>query len=127
MPRRGGGAAGQGAGSAPDRTLALDRVRVDPGAEALHHHQGTQIAFIHKGTLTYTVHRGKATTYRGQSDQKPKVVEQIRAGETAKIRTGEWIVEQPSNHHSAANRGKKPVVIYLANLLRKGAPPPVPG
>lgn len=29
------------------------------------------------------------------------------------------MVEQPSDHHRAANKGSKPVVIYLANLLLK--------
>jgi hypothetical protein len=36
-------------------------------------------------------------------------------------------VEQPSDHHHAANHGKDRVVIYLATLLRHGAPPSTPG
>ena len=109
---------------ASQRTLVLSRVVVEPGAElALHHHEGTQVAHIQAGTLTYAVRRGSVAVREGQSDQDPKLVRTIRAGQTARIAPGEWIVEQPSDIHQAANRGSKPVVIYIATLLKKGAPP----
>jgi quercetin dioxygenase-like cupin family protein len=112
---------------APQRTLVLSRVAVPPGAElALHHHLGTQIARIHSGTLTYTVRRGSVAVREGQSDENPPLVRTIRAGQTARIVPGQWIVEQPSDIHQAANRGAEPVVIYIATLLRKGAPPATP-
>jgi len=112
---------------APKRTLVLSRVEVEPGAElALHHHLGTQVAHIESGTLTYTVRRGSAVVRTGESDQNPKMVRTIKAGQTAPIRTGQWIVEQPSDIHEAANRGSSPVVIYLATLLQTGAPPATP-
>jgi quercetin dioxygenase-like cupin family protein len=112
---------------APDRTLVLSRVVVDPGAKlALHHHLGTQVAHIEAGTLTYTVRRGSVVVRKGESDQQPKTVRKIKAGQTGKIRTGQWIVEQPSDIHEAANRGSTPVVIYLATLLETGAPPATP-
>ena len=113
---------------AKDRDLVLSKVAVKPGAElALHHHEGTQIARIAKGTLTYTVVDGKAKVHKGDADTDPKLVRTIKAGETAKIKTGQWIVEQPSNHHMAANNGKEKVVIYLATLLKHGAAPSTPG
>jgi len=109
---------------APQRTLVLSRVEVEPGAQlALHHHLGTQVAHIEAGTLTYTVRRGSAVVKTGESDQNPKLVRTIKAGQTAPIRTGQWIVEQPSDIHEAANRGGSPVVIYLATLLETGADP----
>lgn len=112
---------------APGRTLVLSRVEVEPGAKlALHHHLGTQVARIEAGTLTYTVHRGSAVIKTGESDQSPKVVRTIRAGQSAPIRTGQWIVEQPSDVHEAANLGSRPVVIYLATLLQTGADPSTP-
>jgi quercetin dioxygenase-like cupin family protein len=112
---------------AKGRTLGLSRVVIQPGAElALHHHQGTQIASIRAGVLTYTVHTGQVKVRRGPADD-PQIVKTISAGETGKIKAGQWIVEQPSTHHSAANRGQKPIVIYLATLLRRGAPPSTPG
>lgn len=105
-----------------DRTLVLSRVVVEPGAElALHHHLGTQVARIQSGVLTYTVRRGSVVVRRGESDQEPQVVRTIGAGQTAGIRSGEWIVEQPTAIHQAANHGSTPVVIYLATLLKKGA------
>jgi quercetin dioxygenase-like cupin family protein len=112
---------------APNRTMVLSRVTVDPGAKlALHHHLGTQVAHIEAGTLTYTVRRGSAVVRSGESDQTPRVVRTIEAGQTAGIRSGQWIVEQPSDIHEAANRGKTPVVIYIATLLKTGAPPATP-
>ncbi|HYG97341.1 MAG TPA: hypothetical protein VD741_09580 [Solirubrobacterales bacterium] len=112
---------------APDRTMVLSRVEVEPGAKlALHHHLGTQISHIESGTLTYTVRRGAAVVREGESDQRPRLVRTIAAGETARIRPGQWLVEQPSDIHEAANRGRAPVVIYLATLLKTGAPPATP-
>jgi quercetin dioxygenase-like cupin family protein len=112
---------------APDRTLVLSRVTVEPGAKlALHHHLGTQVAHIEAGTLTYTVKRGSVVVRKGESDLSPKTVRSIKAGQTATIRAGQWIVEQPSDIHQAANRGSTPVVIYLATLLETGAPPATP-
>jgi quercetin dioxygenase-like cupin family protein len=112
---------------APNRTMVLSRVEVEPGAKlALHHHLGTQISHIEAGTLTYTVRRGSAVVREGESDQQPRLVRTIKAGQTARIRPGQWLVEQPSDIHEAANRGGTPVVIYLATLLKTGAPPATP-
>jgi hypothetical protein len=112
---------------APNRTMVLSRVEVDPGAQlALHHHLGTQIAHVEAGTLTYTVRRGSAVVRAGESDQGPRVVRTIKAGQTAPIRSGQWIVEQPSDIHEAANRGATPVVLYIATLLQTGAPSATP-
>jgi quercetin dioxygenase-like cupin family protein len=113
---------------APDRTLGLSRVVIQPGTElALHHHEGTQIARIEHGTLTYTVHTGEVKVRKGDAEADPQFVRTIEAGETARIKSGQWIVEQPSDHHSARNAGDGKVVIYLATLLRHGAPPSTPG
>ncbi|HEX4669227.1 MAG TPA: hypothetical protein VH275_04545 [Solirubrobacterales bacterium] len=112
---------------APNRTMVLSRVEVEPGAKlALHHHLGTQVAHIEAGTLTYTVRRGSVVVRKGESDQDPQTVRTIKAGQTAPIRTGQWIVEQPSDIHEAANRGSDSVVIYLATLLQAGAPAATP-
>jgi quercetin dioxygenase-like cupin family protein len=112
---------------APDRTMVLSRVEVEPGAQlALHHHLGTQVAHIEAGTLTYTVRRGSVVVRKGESDQSPRTVRTIKAGQTGRIRAGQWIVEQPSDVHEAANSGSTPVVIYLATLLKTGAPAATP-
>ena len=107
--------------------MVLSRVTVPPGVRlALHHHLGTQIAHVEAGTLTYTVRRGAAVVREGESDRSPRRVRTIAAGQTARLRPGQWIVEQPSDVHEAANRGKTPVVLYIATLLRTGAPPSTP-
>jgi quercetin dioxygenase-like cupin family protein len=112
---------------APGWTMVLSRVVVEPGARlALHHHLGTQISRVAAGTLTYTVRRGAATVREGDAEKEPRLVQILRAGETAGIRPGQWLVEQPSDVHEAANRGSTPVVIYLSTLLRTGAPPATP-
>ena len=112
---------------APKRTLVLSRVLVEPGAKlALHHHRGTQVARVQSGVLTYTVRKGSAVVSSGESDQDPRTVRTIRAGQTGQIRAGQWLVEQPSDIHQAANNGSAPVVIYLATLLETGAPAATP-
>ena len=112
---------------APNRTMVLSRVIVEPGAElALHHHLGTQISRIASGTLTYTVRQGSAVVREGDAEKDPHLVRAIAAGQTARIKPGQWLVEQPSDIHEAANRGADPVVIYLATLLKSGAPPATP-
>ena len=112
---------------APKRELVLSRVVVPAGAKlALHHHRGTQVARIESGVLTYTVRQGSVVVRRGQSDANPTVVRTIKAGQTGQIKAGEWLVEQPSDIHRAANKGSKSVVIYLATLLEAGAPPATP-
>jgi quercetin dioxygenase-like cupin family protein len=112
---------------APGRTMVLSRVEVEPGAKlALHHHLGTQISRVESGTLTYTVRQGSAVVREGESDQQPRLVRVIKAGQTARVRPGQWLVEQPSDIHEAANRGSAAVVIYLATLLKTGAPPATP-
>ncbi len=112
---------------APGRTMVLSRVVVQPGAKlATHHHLGTQIARVQSGTLHYTVRQGSAIVRKGESDQGPVLVHKIKAGQTAALRSGQWIVEQPSDVHEAANRGATPVVLYLATLLQDGATPSTP-
>jgi len=108
------------------RTLGLSRVIIPAGGTiALHHHQGTQVAYIQSGVLTYSVRSGSVTVRTGPADN-PRIVRRIPAGRTGKIAAGQWIVEQPSTVHRAANKGKKKIVIYLATLLKTGAPPSTP-
>lgn len=112
---------------ASKRTMVLSRVVVNPGAKlALHRHRGTQISRVVAGTLTYTVERGSAVVRAGEADQDPRLVRKLTAGQTGQVRPGQWLVEQPSDIHRAANRGSVPVVIYLATLLEAGAPPSTP-
>jgi quercetin dioxygenase-like cupin family protein len=111
---------------APGRTMVLSKVTVPPGAKlAVHHHLGTQISRVTAGTLTYTVRSGQAELFEGESEE-PTPVRTITAGQTARITAGQWLVEQPSDIHQAANRGSAPVVIYLATLLKDGAAPSTP-
>lgn len=108
---------------AKGRALGLSRVVIQPGAKIpLHYHKGTQVSYIQSGTLTYTVHTGSVRVMTGPGDDG-KLVRRIKAGQTGKIRAGQWIKEVPSEQHRANNFGKKRIVIYLANLLRKNAKP----
>lgn len=112
---------------APNRTMVLSKVVVQPGAKlALHHHLGTQISRVAAGTLTYTVRKGSAAVREGDAEKEPLLVRTIKAGQTARIHPGQWLVEQPSDIHEAANRGGTSVVIYLSTLLKTGAPPATP-
>lgn len=112
---------------APHRTMVLSKVVIEPGAKlALHHHLGTQISRVVSGTLTYTVRKGSAVLSEGDAGNDPRLVRRIAAGQTARIKPGQWLVEQPSDIHEAANRGSTPVVIYLSTLLKSGSPPATP-
>jgi quercetin dioxygenase-like cupin family protein len=111
---------------AKGKTLGLSRVTIPPGGTiALHHHEGTQVAYIQSGVLTYTVKSGSVTVMSGPADN-PTLVRKISGGQTGRIRAGQWIVEQPSTVHQAANNGSTKIVIYLSTLLRTGAPPSTP-
>ena len=92
----------------------------------MHRHPGTQIAFIQKGTLTYTVGTGAVNVYRGAADRNPRVVRRVAAGQTGKVRAGEWVIEQPRVVHFGANEGERPVLILLATLFENGSPPSIP-
>jgi quercetin dioxygenase-like cupin family protein len=108
------------------RTLGLSKVIVPAGvALGLHHHPGTQVAYISSGTLTYSVKAGSVTVMRGPAPTST-AVQRIRAGHSGTIHAGQWIVEEPTTVHSAANKGTKPVVIYLATLFPIGSPPAIP-
>jgi len=109
------------------RTLGLSRVTVMPGTTLpLHHHPGTQIGYVERGVLTYTVEQGRAKLMAGTGDD-PKLVRVIHSGQTAKVRPGHWLIEQPTDHHHATNKGTVPVVIYLATLFKDGEPASLPG
>jgi quercetin dioxygenase-like cupin family protein len=113
---------------APGRTLGLSRVVIPPGGVIpLHHHEGTQVAYVRSGVLTYHVKTGSVKVRRGDADDHPRVVKKITAGHTGRIHPGEWIVEQPTTHHRAANHGKDKIVVFLSTLLKHGAPPSTPG
>jgi quercetin dioxygenase-like cupin family protein len=108
------------------KTLGLSRVTIPAGGTiALHHHQGTQVAYIQSGVLTYSVKAGSVTVMTGTADN-PMVVRKINEGQTGRITAGQWIVEQPSTIHQAANKGNAKIVIYLSTLLKTGAPPSTP-
>ena len=112
---------------AKGRTLGLSRVAIPPHVQlALHHHAGTQIAYVQKGTLTYFVKTGAVTVFRGAADQHPRVVRRVTAGKTGKVFAGEWVIEQPHVIHFGANNGSTPVVILLATLFTNGSPPSIP-
>jgi quercetin dioxygenase-like cupin family protein len=109
------------------RTLGLSRVVIPAHTRlGLHHHPGTQVAYVRKGTLTYTVKSGVVKIFRGAADQDPRVVGRVEAGETGKVHAGEWVIERPSVVHFGANAGDRPVVILLATLFRNGAPAAIP-
>ena len=74
---------------APERTLALTRITIQPGTRlALHHHPGTQIAYVDRGVLTYTVEQGSARVKRGPADDHPVLVRKLEAGDTARLKPG---------------------------------------
>jgi quercetin dioxygenase-like cupin family protein len=111
---------------AKGRTLGLSKVTIPGGVHlALHHHSGTQVAYIARGALTYSVKSGSVKVMKGAADGTPKVMVHISAGHTGIIHAGEWIIEQPTTIHSATNKTSTPVVVYLATLFPIGSPPAI--
>ena len=109
------------------QTLGLAHVTVPAHASlALHTHPGTQVAYIESGTLTYSVRTKSVRVYRGPGDAKPVLVRTIRAGQTAKLTKGDWIVENRGMQHQAANNGTRAVEIAIATLLKNGSPSAIP-
>ena len=107
---------------APHRTLGLSKVIVMPGAKlASHHHPGQQLGYVAEGTLTYTVETGSAKLMKGSGDD-PTLVKRVRPGDTVKVRSGQWLIEEQGEVHHASNRGTVPVVIYLSTLFKTGDP-----
>lgn len=109
--------------NAPGQALYLVRYTIAPGTELpLHHHEGTQIGLVVSGELTYRVLTGEVPVFRTEPGGKSVLVRTVRGGETAMIGAGEWVIEEPDDHHLGANRGTEPVLIVTSALLREGAP-----
>jgi quercetin dioxygenase-like cupin family protein len=110
-------------GNAPGQALYLLRYTIAPGTKLpLHHHEGTQIGLVLSGALTYRVVSGEVPVFRTAAGGKTELVRTVRAGETARIGAGEWVVEEPEDRHWGANEGTEPVLIVTSALLRDGAP-----
>jgi quercetin dioxygenase-like cupin family protein len=109
------------------RSLTLSKVTIPAHAAiALHYHPGTQVAYIATGEIRYSVKAGGVTVMSGPADDMAKLVRRIGAGQTGTISAGQWIVEQPTTRHSAANPTNGPTVIYLATLFPIGAAAAIP-
>ncbi|WP_395659038.1 cupin domain-containing protein [Nocardioides sp.] len=111
---------------APHRTLGLSRVIVMPGSVlAPHHHPGSQLGYVAEGVLTYTVETKSATLMKGPGND-PTVIRTLGPGDTARVRPGQWLVEEQGEVHHAKNAGDVPVVIYLSTLFKTGSAPAIP-
>jgi quercetin dioxygenase-like cupin family protein len=108
---------------APGQALYLVRYRIAPATRLpLHHHEGTQIGLVEAGVLTYHVETGEVPVYAAGGSTAVRTVRTVRAGETAEIGPGQWVVEEPDDRHWGANEGGEPLVIVTSALLREGAP-----
>ena len=109
--------------NAPGQALYLVHYTIEPGTELpLHHHEGTQIGLVVSGELTYRVVSGEVPVFRTEPGGRAQLVRTVRGGETATIGAGEWVIEEPDDHHQGANHGTEPVLIVTSALLRDGAP-----
>ncbi len=109
--------------NAPGQSLYLVRYEIAPATRLKpHHHEGTQIGMVESGELTYHVLTGAVPVYRHGADGAPVHDRTVVAGAVDRLTAGEWVVEEPDDHHWAANEGTAPLVIYTATFLREGAP-----
>lgn len=103
-------------------TLTVAKVTIAPG-DVLdpHFHEGTQTAHIDSGVLTYSVIEGEVPVMDGSPEEDAEQITLIKAGESADIEPGEWVIEEESDLHMAENKGDVPVEITLTSLLDKDA------
>ena len=104
--------------------LQLIRYEIPPGTMLPPHtHPGTQAAFIESGTLHYAVVRGgEVPVYRKGAKDRPGPVEMVRPGQEVELHAGDTAVEEERVVHFGGNRSEKPIVIWVAALLKQGAP-----
>jgi hypothetical protein len=106
------------ANNAPGQELYLQKVVIAPGAKlAEHFHEGTQLATVRAGVLTYNIVSGSAVVTHPGGEPKT-----VAGPSVVRLRPGDTLVETSSLVHFGSNRGKRPVVVELATLLRIGAP-----
>ena len=68
---------------------------------------GTQISRVEAGVLTYTVRKGSAVIREGESDQSPRLVRKLKAGQTARVKAGAVAGRAAVRHpRSRESRGK---------------------
>ncbi len=79
------------------------------------------MSLITEGVLTYTVLSGEAVVTRGVATSSPRT-ERVSAGTTVDIVAGDSLFEPPGMAHTARNKGKIAIVIYLSTLFEAGAP-----
>lgn len=104
--------------NAPGQALHLQEVRIAPGAKlARHFHLGTRIASIRSGVLTFEVVSGVVNITRARGK-----TEQVSGPATIRLRSGDAISETETLVHYGANKGRKPIVVVVAQLLPQGAP-----
>jgi len=104
--------------NAPGQSLILERVVVDPGAEAaVHFHEGTQLVTVRSGAIRYRVTAGSAAITRQDG-----TTETLDAPGTTRLRAGDVFVERASTVHGFVNPTGRAAVLELAALLDAGAP-----
>jgi hypothetical protein len=104
--------------NAPGQALYLQQLVIQPGAKLPEHfHEGTQLATITNGVLTYNVVSGTVNITRANGKTAA-----VTGPAVVSLEKGDTIVETPSLVHYGSNKGKQPVSIELASLLRAGAP-----
>lgn len=109
--------------NAPGQSLYLVRYEIAPATRLQpHHHEGSQIGMVESGELTYHVLTGDVPVWRRGADGAPVHDRTVVSGAVDTVTAGEWVVEEPGDHHWGANEGAVPLVIYTASLLREGAP-----
>jgi hypothetical protein len=72
---------------------------------------------VRSGVLTYDIVSGTAVVTRANGKS-----EEVTGPAKIRLRRGDAITETASLVHFGSNRGKKPVVIFLAALLAEDAP-----
>lgn len=112
--------------AAPGQILQLVRFTIPAHLKLpVHSHPGMQTAWLVEGELQYTVvSGGPATIVRaGSAEGTPGPAETLLAGSSTIFHPGDSWTEPAGMVHFAENVGNEPVVILVASLLKRDAPP----
>jgi quercetin dioxygenase-like cupin family protein len=112
--------------AAPGEILQLVRFIIPAHLKLpVHTHPGMQTAWLEAGALRYTVvSGGPVSIVRAGGEQgTPGPPETLTAGTSTILHPGDSWTEPEGMVHFAENIGDEPVVILVASLLEKDAPP----
>jgi|GEM_PF-1777953 len=107
---------------APDRTLMLLRVTMEPGVEIPpHFHPGPVALYVDAGTFGTQFFEGKGTVTRAAGEGTPAPVIEMAPGDDISMPAGDHLFYEEAVH-TMRNDGPEQLVLLVSALFETGAP-----